>query len=249
MNYKHISKTVEDWISLSINSTKTKGVVIGVSGGIDAAVAVALSVRALGPERVSCVIIQTTGNEEEFRDGLEICKAYNVVPIIIDFQKIYKDMQIILPAAGPMVEGNYRDRLRSAILYYIANLNNSLVISTVNKNEYLLGYFCKNGSGMADLMPIADIYKSDIWNLARYLGVPNHIISKQPTGDYWPGQTDEEVIGVKYSEQELYIQDIEKGSKKSISTPSFMTLLNLHNNSSHKRKTIPRCILSENLNI
>ncbi len=245
MNYKNLATEIEMWISEKIDQAKATGVLIGVSGGVDAAVCVGLAVRALGVDKVRCVVIRTTENETEYIDGIKICEAFNVTPTVLDIRDIYLEMKKILPKADVMTEGNLRDRIRSALLYYFANNENKLVVSTVNKNEYLLGYFCKNGSGMADIMPIADVYKTDIWNLARYIQVPEIVVSKAPTGDYWIGQTDEEIIGVKYSEQDEILCHIESKKIEKGGSESYEKLLSQFNKSCHKREVIPRCIISE----
>ena len=243
MNYEVLASKVESWIKQKNEEAKTNGVVIGISGGVDAAVCAGLVARALGPEKVTGVLIQTTGNKEEFVGGKLICEAFGIEPIVIDLQETYKSLMNALPSSTPVIEGGLRDRIRSATLYYIANLKNQIVVSTVNKNEYMLGYFCKNGSGMADIMPIADIYKSDIWNLGIHIGVPDEIIKKIPTGDFWPGQVDEDLIGVPYDEQDTILKSIESNGVVDETNDYYIKLLNMYNRSHHKRQLIQRCTI------
>lgn len=243
MDYKVIVEQIEKWINDKVNETKTKGIVLGVSGGIDAAVCTGLAAQAIGADKVTGVLIITTGNEEEYKGGKSICDKFGIDPIVVDLQQVYLDIMEVLKYSDPMAEGNFRDRLRSAVLYYIANANNKLVASTVNKNEYLLGYFCKNGSGMADIMPIADVYKGDVWNIGKYIGVPKEIIEKVPTGDYWKGQTDEEIIGVPYSVQDSLLQMIMKNIEPTEYVDYSKHLKSMNERTVHKRSVIPRCIL------
>jgi NAD+ synthase len=245
MQYQDVANAIADWLRSVVSLAKVDGVVTGVSGGIDAAVCAGLCARALGAERTTAVLIQTTGNQDEHRSGLQICSCFGLEPVILDYRAAYNVLITSSPPADDMTLGNFRDRMRSAALYYIANMQNRLVVSTINKNEYLLGYFCKNGSGTSDIMPVADLYKSDVWNLGRYLGVPQEIVDKEPTGDYWPGQIDEDVIGVPYREQEPMLRLIERGQSPEQETDAYKRLRAMVERTAHKRSLPLRCVLKD----
>lgn len=247
MDFEAVTVNICKWIRSTVESAGASGLVIGVSGGIDAAVCAALSVRALGGEGVTPVLIQTTGNEDEHRSALEVCSRFELTPLILDYRDAYKILDEVNPPASAIVKGNFRDRLRSAALYYLGNQQNRLVISTVNKNEYLLGYFCKNGSGTTDLMPIADLYKTEIWALGKYLGVPSSVVEKVPTGDYWQGQTDEAVIGVPYADQDLILHALERNGTTMERTADYERIKHMIKSSAHKRQLPPRYVIPENL--
>ena len=226
---------VEEWIRNAVGHANMSGVVVGVSGGVDAAVCAGLCVRALGQEAVTAIVIRTTDNERELTAAHDICAAFRLSPILVNVQEPYEAIAAALDLRDVMAAGNLRDRLRSAILYAYGNVQKRLVVSTVNKNEYLLGYFCKNGSGTSDLMPIGDFYKSEVWSVAEAIGVPRDIIEKAPTGDYWLDQTDEDIIGVTYREQDQLFELIEQPGAPEHSA-TMRRLQELVNRSEHKRR-------------
>jgi NAD+ synthase len=114
-----------------------------------------------------------------------------------------------------MAEANLKARIRMVILYYHANAMNRMVVGTGNRTELLVGYFTKYGDGGVDILPLGELYKTDVRNLASYLGVNQNIIDKNPTAGLWPGQTDEEELGIKYEllDKILYLLT-EKGMKE-----------------------------------
>ena len=108
-----------------------------------------------------------------------------------------------------MAEGNIKARIRMVMLYYHANLHNYLVLGTSNKSELLVGYFTKYGDGGSDAMPMGDLYKTQVFELARELGIPESIVEKPPTAGLFRGQSDEKDLGMKYSELDMILRGIE----------------------------------------
>jgi len=119
----------------------------------------------------------------------------------------------VLPAeaAPAVVNGNLKARVRMTILYWHANLLHRLVLGTGNKTEILLGYSTKFGDGAADILPIAGLYKDEVRDLARRIGVPDRILDKAPTAGLWPGQTDEGELGITYDDANAILRGMEAG--------------------------------------
>jgi len=121
-------------------------------------------------------------------------------------------MEILPKTSGnKLVKGNLKARIRAVIWYSIANLENKMVIGSSNKSELLIGYGTKNGDLAADLWPIGDIYKTELFKIATELGIDKRIIMKPPTAGLWANQTDEEEIGVSYSKLDRFLAGLEEG--------------------------------------
>ncbi len=186
---------------------RAAGVVVGISGGIDSAVVAALCARALGKAKVLGLLMPEKRPEPE---ALEAVKWLGIrsrtVPI--------GPMVLAVAKGGPKnagqnVLGNVKARLRMVLLYLEANSGNRLVAGTGNKSELLAGYFTKYGDGGSDMLPIGDLYKTQVRALAEYLGVPKRIRSLVPTAGLYPGQTDEGDLGMSYSKLDSILMGIE----------------------------------------
>jgi NAD+ synthase len=114
-------------------------------------------------------------------------------------------------AFDPVPLGNIKARMRMVVLYAHANKNNMLVAGTSNKSEMLTGYFTKYGDGGCDIEPIGDLYKTDVWTLAKHLALPPSIIEKVPSAELWAGQTDEKELGLSYEKLDRLLQFLELG--------------------------------------
>ena len=221
---------------------KTKGfggVVIGLSGGIDSTVVAYLAVRALGKDKVRGVCLPY--GKQEFKSGRRVAKLLNIpfglanIKSPCDFFMDYKSSNI--------QKGNIMARIRMVTLYTIASRENMLVIGTTNKSEYELGYFTKWGDGAVDLEPIADLYKTEVIELAKHLGIPKGYITKKPSADLWEGQTDEKEIGMKYKELDKFLKNIEVKRKFKITNKRQLKILKMIDNSEHKRMEVSKCKL------
>jgi len=185
-----------------------RGVVVGLSGGIDSAVTVRLARDALGPGQVLGVLLpdvrfppELLVETEEYARALGI--AHRTVPI----EPIEQGFRAALPElADPVALGNLKARIRMVLLHAIARGEQRLVAGTGNKSEILLGYFTKYGDGGVDLLPIGDLYKTEVRELAADLDLPAPIRERAPTAGLWEGQTDEAELGFPYEviDQILY---------------------------------------------
>jgi len=193
---------IEQMIRYAVWSSGQQGIVIGISGGIDSAVSAAFCCRALGGERVlglTLPTVVTAGTDIE--DARELCRSFGIEHRIISIDPVldaYRAMPGFVDT--PYLTGNLMARTRMAVLYYHANRERRLVCGTSNRTEYLLGYCTKFGDNAADLQPILHLYKTDIYECARDLAVPETIIRKPPSAGLYPGQRDESEIGLPYPE-------------------------------------------------
>jgi NAD+ synthase len=196
-----MKQKIIDFIKKMVNNAKTKGVVIGLSGGVDSTTVLFLCVKALGKDKVLGIMMPSEINEKkDTEDAINVCKELGVRYKIIGIDPILKTFGQLLDLNDRLVKGNLMTRIRMCILYYFANKEKLLVIGTGNKSEYLQGYFTLHGDGACDLMPLENLYKTEVKKLAKELGVPKHIIEKIPTAGLWKGQSDEEELGVKYDD-------------------------------------------------
>ncbi len=193
---------IEQMIRHTLWSSGAKGYVVGISGGVDSALAAALCARAVGKERVLGIALPSPVTPEaDLKDGADLCAAFeipfktiSIEPMLSAFAGI-KDFD-----KSPYLSGNLMARIRMTVLYYEANRLKYLVCGTSNRSEYMLGYFTKHGDIAADIEPILHCYKTRVYVLAKEVGVPASIIKKAPSAGLWPGQSDEADIGFTYPE-------------------------------------------------
>ena len=201
-----------DWIGDKVIKAKAKGVVFGLSGGIDSAVAAALSIRIF-PQNTLAIIIPCHSLEADTNDALDLINKFNISYKIIDLTKVYDSFIYLLndkekekEGSFKLAEANVKPRLRMITLYYFANKLNYLVVGTGNKSELTIGYYTKYGDGGADILPLGNLLKSQVKELAEYLGIPKKIITKPSSAGLWEGQTDEEEIGIRYDQLDKYLK-------------------------------------------
>jgi NAD+ synthase len=175
-------------------------VVVGLSGGIDSALSAALAQRALGAGNVVPVIMPyRSSNPQSEADARAVCDAFGLTPERVDITPMidaYFDGQ---PDADRGRRGNKMARERMAVLYDMSWAHRALVVGTSNKTELLLGYGTVYGDMAHALNPLGDLYKTQVWALARHVGIPAQVIDKPPSADLWEGQSDEEELGFQYA--------------------------------------------------
>jgi len=239
MDFERIAERIVDFIREQVEAANAEGVILGLSGGIDSAVVAFLCVRALGREKVLATIMPEKGvtAEEDVADAIEIAKMLGIEYRVIEISDIVKMLTEKLGKANKSAEINLKPRVRMMINYYYANGLNRLVAGTGNKSEISIGYFTKYGDGGVDFQPIGDLYKTEIFQFAKFLGVPEKIIRKKPTAGLFVGQTDEGEIGMSYAELDEILKMIEKGIKRD--DEKFRRVLKLVNGSEHKRRLPP----------
>jgi len=211
----HLAKFIRD----QVEAAGAKGAVLGISGGLDSATVAFLAVRALGKDRVLGLLLPEAGvtPKEDVLDARKVASILGIEAEEIDISQVLRSYFAVLPAkaAPAVVNGNLKARVRMTILYWHANLLGRLVLGTGNRTEILLGYSTKFGDSAADVLPIAGLYKDEVRDLARRLGVPDRILDKAPTAGLWPGQTDEEELGITYQEANAILRGLEEGRSRS----------------------------------
>lgn len=218
------SQQIAGWLRQQVASSGARGLVVGLSGGIDSAVVIRLCQLAT-PDRVVGVILPCHSDPQDEADARLVATHFGIPALRIDLEPAYdrllhdvKGALADLPpglaaphaadatdAAARMPVANLKPRLRMTSLYYVANSLNYLVAGTGNRSELTIGYFTKYGDGGVDLLPIGKLLKSEVRALARELGVPAAVIDKTPSAGLWLGQTDEAEMGFTYADLENYL--------------------------------------------
>jgi len=192
----------------AVEVSGTSGVVVGLSGGVDSSLSAALAAKALGPERVHGFLLPyRTSNPASEEDARTVAGHLGVPHRVIDISPMVDAYFAIETDADPVRRGNKMARERMTILFDQAKKRNALVLGTSNKTEILLGYSTVFGDNASSLNPLGDLYKSQVWQLSRHLGLPSAVIDKAPSADLFPGQTDEGDLGFDYqtADEVLYL--------------------------------------------
>jgi NAD+ synthase len=211
---KLIASSITKFIRNEVKNRKASVVVIGISGGIDSAATAALAVRALGHDKVFGLILPDSSvtPRVDIRHAIDLAKWLRIKYRNIELKEVKKQLLRDLPR-DKLAGGNLLVRLRMIMLYYYAALRNGLVLGTGDKSEITLGYFTKYGDGAADLLPLADIYKTQVRSLARYLSIPDDIINKKSSARLWKGHTAEGELGLSYDEVDLILENLNNKSR------------------------------------
>ena len=227
-------------IRYAVWSSGAEGVVIGISGGIDSAVAAVMCCRAVGSERVLGLMLPASVTRpKDQEDAALICRTLGMEEHVVSIDPVLSAYrQIPGFQETPYLLGNLMARTRMAILYYHANKMHRLVCGTSNRTEYLLGYCTKFGDNAADFQPILHLYKTEVVSFAGDLGIPERIITKKPSAGLWEGQSDEAEIGMTYPEIDAALIALEKNNWVSTS-PVEEKVLALVRKNAHKRMAAP----------
>ena len=192
---------IETFIASTVDEAGADGAVVGLSGGIDSATTSALAARALGPDRVTGMVMPGEPTEShEVEDAERHADDFDVPTERVPIGGVVDAVREALPDVAGHREavGNVRARARMVLMYAEANVDDLLVLGTGNRTEALIGYFTKYGDGAVDVLPIGDLYKEEVRAVAREVGVAEDIVEKTPTAGLWEGQTDEGELGAPY---------------------------------------------------
>lgn len=193
-------KVLTSFIRDAVETSGTAGVVVGLSGGVDSSLSAALAVRALGPEKVHGFLLPyRTSSPESEADARLVAEHLGMPHRMIDISPMIDAYFAIETDADAGRRGNKMARERMTILFDQAKCLNALVLGTSNKTEILLGYSTVFGDNASSLNPLGDLYKHQVWQLSRHLDLPEQVVSKAPSADLWPGQTDETELGFSYA--------------------------------------------------
>jgi NAD+ synthase len=208
-DYKIIEKLLVGFLKNETNRIGLNKAVIGLSGGIDSAVSAYLAVKAFGPENVLCVMMPyKTSSKNSLTDAKKIIKDLGVRSKVVNISKpVDAYLNTLDGEVSNLRKGNVMARMRMIVLYDESAKENALVIGTSNKTELLLGYSTLFGDSACAINPLGDLYKTQIFELARHLNVPVEVIDKKPSADLWEGQTDEEEMGITYSMVDKFLYE------------------------------------------
>ena len=209
--YSQIVKFLECFLENEVNKTGLKSVVIGLSDGLDSAV-VAVIAQSVFKDKLLCVKMPSHySSQSSLDDADKLCKDFSINAISASIDKMLKSYENLNPDMDNLRRGNLSARLRMTTLFDISARENALVLGTSNKSELMLGYGTLYGDLSSAINPIGDLYKSEVFELAEYLGVSESIIKKPPSADLWDGQSDEDDLGYTYAELDealkLYVED------------------------------------------
>ena len=192
---------ITSFISEQVHNAKASGIVIGLSGGIDSSLTAALAVEAEGADAVHGYSLPSRVTSESTKTDVSLLAdtlgiEYTEIAIAPIIDTIID--QSPYDSVTELTEGNTAARTRAIVTYLIANQEGKLVVGTGNRSEALIGYFTKYGDGAVDCHPLGNLYKTQVRQLARVVGVPEAIIDKPPTAELWADQTDEGELGIDY---------------------------------------------------
>jgi len=238
LSSQQLAEKMVSWIRKRVHAAGCEGVVLGLSGGLDSAVLAALCHRAF--PRNMLAVIMPCGSLQEDKDHAQlVASAFSLPTREVVLDGVLENLAQSLPAlpVDPskyrQARGNLKVRLRMVVLYYIANQLNYLVVGSSNRSEYMVGYFTKYGDGGADILPLANLVKRQVRELAVHLGIPRVIIDKPPSAGLWEGQTDEGELGFGYDELDHYLLTGEAPEKLKNRIESMIA------SSAHKRSLPP----------
>ncbi len=237
-----ILETIETWLDGQLSSAGDKGGIVGLSGGIDSAVVAAILKRIRG-NRMLAVIMPCHSQPTDQEHAEMVAARLDLPTTVVNLTAVYDAFLSSLPSSGatedPLARANLKPRLRMNALYFLAQERNLLVCGTGNKVELTAGYFTKYGDSGVDLLPLGDLLKGEVRQLAALLKIPKPIIEKAPSAGLWQGQTDESEMGVSYDELDRYLATGE-GSEKA---GQFLEKARVR--SEHKRNVPPLCRIGE----
>jgi NAD+ synthase len=211
MNPETVVDHLVNWLREQIDQAGVKGVVLGVSGGLDSAVAAVIAHKAF-PDNCMALILPCESQVNDRLDSQMFLEEFNIPFRIVELDNAYRLLLTHFESyiriegfRGRLLRANIKPRLRMMTLYYSAQGRNYLVLGTSNKSELSVGYSTKHGDAGVDLQLLGDLLKTEVYELARYLRIPDYIINKVPSGGLWEGQSDEEEMGITYPDLDLYL--------------------------------------------
>jgi NAD+ synthase len=196
---EYLKLMLTGFITDEVRKVGFERVVLGLSGGVDSSLAAYLAAEALGPKNVWAVTMPyKESNPESLAHARLVVEGLGINAEIIDITPMIDAYFAMEPSADRVRRGNKLSRERMTILYDQSAKHQALVLGTSNKTELMLGYGTLYGDMASALNPLGDLYKTQVWQLAQSMGVPEEIVKKRPSADLWTGQTDEEELGFSY---------------------------------------------------
>lgn len=215
IDFSEVQTRICRFIKEYVQNAGAKGIVLGLSGGVDSSTIAALSSLAIGGENVLVLMMpeNETFNQKDIDDAKTVAELFHLKTQICDLTNVIEAFYKGIPAFDAqdrVCKGNVKARTRMIYLYYYANKQKRIVCGSSDKSETMLGYFTKWGDAAADIAPILDLYKTQVRKLALHLGVPKELALKPSTPGLWPDQLAEEELEVKYEIVDSILYGLER---------------------------------------
>jgi NAD+ synthase len=238
MNIEALAEKLVSWIRDEVTARGCRGVVIGLSGGLDSSAVAVLCKRAF-PDNTLGVMMPCCSNPDDKAHAEALAEKFQIPAVEVALDSIYEAFigklpeYKVNPEQKRLAQANLKPRLRMLTLYYIANQLGYMVVGSGNRSELTVGYFTKYGDGGVDILPLGNLVKTQVMELARHLGIPRDIIDKPPSAGLWEGQTDETEMGMSYEALDNFILTGEASDEVRKKVEAMMA------KSAHKRSLPP----------
>ena len=243
LDYPKLIDEIQNKIKEYVMSANAKGVVLGLSGGIDSSVTAALSVKALGKENVLGLSLPCHSIPQDLEDAKLIAKNLGITFKVLELTSTYDEIISVFKTkikSNDRALANLKPRLRMATIYFAGQSMEYLVIGTGNRTELAIGYFTKYGDGGVDFEPIGALYKCEVRAVARILRIPEKIINKPPSAGLWEGQIDEDEIGMTYDLLDEIIYRLDNNlDLKDLNKVEIKRVKNMMEAAKHKNNSPP----------
>jgi NAD+ synthase len=239
MDFQVLAADLAQWMKQYAVQAHADGYVVGLSGGVDSSVTAALAVKAVGADNTLGVLMPCHSQALDAEYARTVAQALDIEVHSLSLGPVYDLLLETLPSGPDIARVNIKPRLRMTVLYYLAQSRGFLVAGTGNKPELMVGYFTKYGDGGVDIEPLGELYKHEVRGLARVLSIPATIIERPPSAGLWPGQTDEEELGITYAELDEILDAMTAGGPIPAPKATVERVKQMMVNSAHKRATPP----------
>ena len=215
LDFEETQKRICRFIKEYVENAGAKGIVLGLSGGIDSGTIAALCSLAIGGKNVTGLMLPESENfnQKDIDDAKAVAVLFDIETQVCDISPVLGAFYNAIPIfdqADRLCKGNIKARTRMIYLYYYANKQNRIVCGSSDKSETMMGYFTKWGDAAADITPIMDLYKTQVRKLAMHIGIPKELALKPSTPALWPNQLAESELGIKYETLDLILFGLER---------------------------------------
>jgi NAD+ synthase len=215
IDFSETQKRICRFIREYVENAEAKGVVLGLSGGVDSGTIAALTSLAIGGENVLGLMLpeKENFNQKDIDDAKFVAEQFHIKTQVCEMSNVLSGIYNAIPVfdqTDRLCKGNIKARTRMIYLYYYANKQNRIVCGSSDKSETMMGYFTKWGDAAADIAPIMDLYKTQVRKLAMCLGIPKELALKPSTPALWPNQLAESELGIKYETLDLILYGLER---------------------------------------